>query len=97
MNTKPSQTRHGLGEKPFTAGFVNRWLARIHHDRAQPLLARGDCRCYPCWSAAHNHHVRPQGQFGLAFHQRNRTSSAQKPGPIAARMLIVPGAGRLCM
>lgn len=34
--------------------------------------------------------------FRYAYHRR-RTNSEQKPGPIAARMLNVPGTGRRCL
>ncbi len=96
INSNAAQAFDGFWEKPFAARFIDGRLARIHHYRAQPLLARGDCRRHPCRSSTHNHHVRPQGHVGLPFHQRKRTNSAQNPGPIAASMLSVPGAGRLC-
>src|SRR5580658_5002880 len=51
-----------------------------------PTTTTSDC-IHPAFLAPHQH----------TLHHRKSTSSEQNPGPMAASILIVPGAGLLCI
>src|SRR6476646_737074 len=90
-----TQNFQAVRHQSFATGLIYRRLSTVRHYNAHSLLARGDGCSKASRAAANNKYICIEG-FSHSLYQRSNNSSEQKPGPIAASTLYVPGLPRWC-
>ena len=93
LDTEFAQGGNSIRHQAFAAYLVDRGPGGIGNNNPQALLAGSDGCGKSGGSAAGNEYVSLHSPL-THYYQRSNTSSEQKPGPIAASRLSVPGAGR---
>src|SRR5712672_997913 len=91
LNPDLRRRRATVRHQAFAASLIDRWTISIRYHDAESRSSGRDRRRQSCWPTANYKYIRIEH---LKIHQRSNTSSEQKPGPAAARMLHVPAAGR---
>src|ERR1700739_2188939 len=92
-NTQPRKDLQAVRHQSFAACLIDRRASTVRHNYTQPMPARSNGRSKSRWASANNKYICIEN-FSHPFYQRSNNSSEQKPGPIAARMLYVPGLPR---
>jgi hypothetical protein len=86
IDSQPSQGGKRMRHQSLAAAFVDDGLTRFEDEAIHTYLAKRDRRCQTCGTTTQDYY--PSIVFVIRhFHQRSKTSSEQKPGPIAASRL----------
>ena len=87
LHAKLAKRRQAVRHDALATRFIDGRLRAVNDSNLKTRLPNGDGSRQSSGTAAGNQHFSLTDRFGHRLYHRNSTSSEQKPGPMAARML----------